>query len=95
MVIGSLEISLRVEGCSSLKDKRQVLRSVMDKARREFQVSIAEVGDQQLWGNATIGVATVSNNAKQAESVLQHVLDLIDAQPALEVEGVLREVIRD
>jgi len=94
MVTCTLEISLRLEGCRSLKDKRQILRSLMDKARREFQVSIAEVGDQRLWGNATIGVASVSNNAQQTESVLQHVLDMIDAVPTVEVEGVQWDLIR-
>ena len=94
MVIGTLEISLRLEGCRSLKDKRQIVRSVLDKARREFRVSIAEVADQKLWGNACIGVATVSNNAKQAESVLQHVLDMFDAHPSVEVEAADKEVLR-
>ena len=94
MVIGTLEISLRLEGCRSLKDKRQIVRSVLDKARREFQVSIAEVADQKLWGNACIGVATVSNNAKQAESVLQHVVDMLDAHASIEIQSVSKEMLR-
>jgi len=82
MVIGTLEIALRLEGCRSLKDKR------------EFQVSIAEVADQKLWGNACIGVATVSNNAKQAESVLQHVVDMFDAHASIEIQSVSKEMFR-
>lgn len=91
MVVGTLELSLRLQGCRSLKDKRQILRSLMDKARHEFHVAIAEVGDQQLWGNAVVGVAAVSNNAHQTGSILQHVLDMFDRHPAVEVEGVVRE----
>ncbi len=94
MIVAAMEVSIRLEGCRSLKDKRQILRSLMDKARRDFHVSIAEVGDQQLWGNACIGVAAVSNNSQQAESVLQRVLDLFDAQPAIEVENIGRDMLR-
>jgi uncharacterized protein YlxP (DUF503 family) len=92
MVVGTLELSLRLEGCSSLKDRRQILRSTMERARRSFSVSIAEVDDQHLWGNACIGVACVSNNSAQAESILQHVLDLFDSNPQVEVVGVERHV---
>lgn len=94
MVVGSMEIQLRLEGCNSLKDKRRILRSLTDRLRREFGVAIAEVDDQDLWGNATVGVACVSNDARHAESVLQHVLDVFDDCPVVAVDAVAKSVER-
>jgi uncharacterized protein YlxP (DUF503 family) len=94
MITGTLQLSLQLEGCESLKDKRRILRSLMDKARNEFHVAAAEVEDQELWGNATIGIACVSNNAAHVESTLQHVIDMIDKHPLVEIEGVARDLIR-
>ncbi len=94
MVLGSIELQLRLEGCDSLKDKRQILRSLVDRVRREFNVAVAEVGDHELWGNATIGVACVSNDARHAESILQHVIDAFDACPKLSLEAVAKSVDR-
>lgn len=94
MVIGTLEIQLRIDGSYSLKDKRRVLRSLMDRVRREFQVSVAEVGDHDLWNVATVGVACVSNEAGHAESVLRHALQAFDQCPQLEVESSCLETLR-
>ena len=94
MVVGTLCACLRLEGCRSLKDKRQIVRSLLERLRNTFQVAAAEVDDQELWGNATIGVACVSASKAHAESVLQKVLDLIDATPCVEVEDMQREIER-
>lgn len=94
MVVGSMEIQLRLEGCHSLKDKRQVLRSLLERVRHDFNVAIAEVDDQDLWGNATIGVSCVSNDAHHAESILQHVADSFDARPELSVESANKTIER-
>lgn len=87
MIVGTLELSLRLDGCFSLKDKRRVLRSLLDRARNSYHVSIAEVDDHDLWNVATVGVACVSNDPRHAESVLQQVIELFDACPDLEVES--------
>ncbi|HEY3782723.1 MAG TPA: DUF503 domain-containing protein [Fimbriimonadaceae bacterium] len=94
MIVASLEMNLRLEGCESLKDKRRILRSLLDKARNQFHVSIAEVDDQELWQNACIGAACVSNNAVHAKSVLQQVLELFETTPAVQIEGISEEVYR-
>lgn len=94
MVIGTLALTLRLDGCRSLKDKRQILRSLLDKSRRQFHVAIAEVCEHDLWQNATIGVSCVSTNAGHAESVLQHVVDLFDACPDVAVEEAIKEIER-
>jgi uncharacterized protein YlxP (DUF503 family) len=94
MVVGSMEMQLRLEGCNSLKDKRRVLRSIMDRVRHEFNVAISEVEDQDLWGNATIGVACVSNDARHAESVLQHVVDAFDDYVSVSVVSAAKTIER-
>jgi uncharacterized protein YlxP (DUF503 family) len=77
MIVGSLWVSLRLAGSRNLKDKRQILRSLLDRCRR-LGVSAAEVGDQELWGNAELGFAIASSSRAQAEAVLRQVLALIE-----------------
>lgn len=88
MIVGTLEIHLRLDGCFSLKDKRQILRSALDRARRDYHVSISEVADNDLWNVATIGVACITNDPVHAEAVLAKVLELFDSNPRVAVEAV-------
>ncbi|MBV8446124.1 MAG: DUF503 domain-containing protein, partial [Candidatus Dormibacteraeota bacterium] len=60
MVVGTLLITLQVPDSGSLKEKRQVVRSLTARLRNTFNVAVAEVGDQNLWQSAVIGVACVS-----------------------------------
>jgi uncharacterized protein YlxP (DUF503 family) len=94
VIVGTLELHLRLDGCFSLKDKRQILRSLLDRARRDFHVSIAEIADNDLWNVATLGVACVSADAGQLESVLNKITDAIDRLPGVIVEGVSRRIER-
>lgn len=94
MVVGTLCISLRLDGPRSLKEKRAVLSSIIPRLRQKFQASVAEVDDQELWGNATIGVAVVSDSASQALAVLQAIEEEVASHPEVEVVEVVREVER-
>jgi uncharacterized protein len=94
MVVGLSEIMLQIPSASSLKDKRQILRSLIERIRRDFQVSIAEVEDHDLWGNATLGIAAVSNDVGHLESVLAKVRSAIDERPELEIVGQWQEIER-
>lgn len=94
MVVGTLEMSLRLPECHSLKEKRHLLRGCIERTRRAFGVSIAEVADHDMWGNAVIGVAYVSANSVQAESILNRVLEIFDAIPEIEVHGYDLDVTR-
>lgn len=78
MVFGIVELTLDIPGASSLKDKRQVVRSLMDRIRRDFKVAISEVGDQELWNRATLGIACVSNDAVHAESIFTKIRSVLD-----------------
>lgn len=85
MVVGLLSLDLLLEGSNSLKDKRQVLRSLLDRLHNEFNVSAAEVGDNDIWRRAQVGVACVSNQRAHAESVLQHAVRLVSSDPRVEI----------
>jgi uncharacterized protein YlxP (DUF503 family) len=94
MVIGTLELALRLEGCRSLKDKRQIVRSMLDRLRRDFHASAAEVADHDLWGNATIGVAIVGMEAHQVDSALQKITDVIESDPRVTTTYAERSITR-
>ncbi|MDQ3956910.1 MAG: DUF503 domain-containing protein [Actinomycetota bacterium] len=73
MFIGVARIELFIPHSSSLKDKRHVLRAVIDGVRRKFNVSISEVAFQDLWQRAAIGIACTSESPGQCRKVLQEV----------------------
>jgi uncharacterized protein YlxP (DUF503 family) len=78
MVIGTLAITLQVPDSMSLKDKRQVVRSLTSRLRHTFNVAVAEVGDQNLWQSAVIGVACVSADARHADEMCQKALRFVE-----------------
>ena len=92
MHVGTLTVTLHLAEGSSLKDKRQVIKSLIETTRRKFNVSIAEVEDHDIWRRATLGVAVVSNDGKFCNQVLDKVLDFFEAQPGLDVGDVDMEV---
>ncbi len=77
MTVGVCRIQLRMAENETLKGKRQVLHSIISRIRNKFNVSIAEVGDNDLWQSATIGVAFVSNDSRYTNEVLSKVVDTI------------------
>jgi uncharacterized protein YlxP (DUF503 family) len=78
MVIGACTIELYLPAAYSLKDKRSILKSTINRVRREFNVSIAEIDHQDIWHSAVIGVVTVSNDAAYAHGQLTHVVNWIE-----------------
>jgi uncharacterized protein YlxP (DUF503 family) len=73
MVIGLLTLDLHFPGARSLKDKRQALRSLEEKVRHRFNVSIAEVEHQDLWQRARLAVVSVNTDHSHLESTLSSV----------------------
>lgn len=69
--IGALTLELRLESSHSLKEKRHVVKSLQERLRNQFNVSVAEIDYQDLWQRALISVVTVSSNHEHAEKVLQ------------------------
>jgi uncharacterized protein YlxP (DUF503 family) len=71
--VGVLTLELRLENSFSLKDKRQVVRSLKDRLRRKFNVAVAEIDYQELWQRAAVAAVTVSPDHGYAEKLLQSV----------------------
>ena len=78
MFVGVLQVELAIPGSFSLKEKRHVLKGLLERLRRDFAVSAAEVDRQDVWNSAIVGVAFVSNDARHAESHLQKVLNALE-----------------
>ena len=75
MPIGLLTLEIHLPEAHSLKDKRQVLRSLKDRLRRKFNVAVAELEHQDLWQRFTVGVVTLADQAGFVEHALQGVLE--------------------
>jgi uncharacterized protein YlxP (DUF503 family) len=84
-VVGLLTAELRIDGSNSLKDKRQVLKSVIAHLRKEFNVSVAEVDSHDVWRRATIAVAMVATDGRYVNVVLDKVVDHIESDPRVDL----------
>ena len=83
--IGVCTFEVHIPDSGSLKTKRQSLRSLKDRIRNKFNVSVAEIEDNDLWQKATLAVAAVSNDRTHLNQTLDHVLDVVRAVPELDL----------
>ena len=90
MPVGLLTLEIHIPDARSLKDKRQVLRSLKDRLRARFNVAVAELEHQDVWQSSVVGVVTLSNNAHHVEQSLQTVL--AEAERILERSLVSHEI---
>jgi len=79
MIVGVCRIKLRIPENMSLKGKRSVVKSIITQLKNKFNVSVAEVDDQQLWQIATLGVCSVSNDSRYTNEVLSKVMNFVTA----------------
>jgi uncharacterized protein len=93
MVVGVLSVGLHFDNAFSLKDKRQILKSVIERVKSRFNVSIAEVDATNAHKNAVIGICCVSNAGDHADSMLNSVFNFIQNDPRLNVCTVETELI--
>ena len=80
MVVGLLEIDLYLPECTSLKEKRGILKSLKDRVRSRFNVSIAETDNNDLWQRAQLGIAVITNHSYLANEVLSKVIKFIELE---------------
>ena len=93
MVLGIGIIVLIVHSSSSLKAKRQVVKSILGKVRSKFDTSIAEVDDQDKWQKCTIGFAVVTNDSGHAHKMLETVNGYVEGLHLAEVVDSRIEII--
>ena len=83
MPVAQLTLELRIEHAQSLKDRRQVVRSLKDQLRQSFNISVAELDESVTWQSATIGAAAISNSRDYLHKLME------------EVERVARRLINE
>lgn len=79
MVVGTLKIEFRLHDNRSLKGKRKVVKSIVDKVKSRFNVSIAEIGSNDMWQKIELGISAVGNDRRHIDSSLNRVLSYIDS----------------
>jgi uncharacterized protein len=86
VTVGIARLTLFLGGSHSLKEKRMVLRRVKDLVRQKFNVSIAEVGANDLWQRAVLGLSAVGNDRPFVESVLDEVVAFVRSKAEVTAE---------
>lgn len=92
MVIGVLEIDIRLFSCNSLKDKRRIVKSLISRIRNNFNVSVAEIGDYDLWQRTYLGIAFLSSDTSYSNRVLDKILEFIQRQREIFVVDCKKEI---
>jgi len=77
MHVGVCQLELRLPENHSLKGKRQVIKSIITRLQNKFNISVAEVDNQDLWQLATLGIACVSNHRRHADETLSNVVKFV------------------
>ena len=85
MVIGTLQLELHFPNPQSLKEKRMVLKSLTDRIRRQFNVSVAEIDGMDLWQSSTLALAAVAGETKRVNQLLDLVLNFIHEEHEVRV----------
>ena len=92
MFIGSCVISLRAEWVTSLKEKRMVVKSIIERAKHKYNISIAEIDDLDIHKSIVIAFVCVSNEKRHTEQMLNKVADFIENNTDAVVENIEMEI---
>jgi uncharacterized protein YlxP (DUF503 family) len=94
MIIGACEITLHLPDSHSLKDKRQIVKSIIARVRNQFGVAVAEVDENDRWQVAVIGITCVSNSSQLAAELLERIQRFIEeTRPDLLLSNAETEII--
>lgn len=93
LFIASIRLELSIPHGNSLKVKRQALRSIMDRVRSRFGAAVAEVGDQELWQRAVVGIALVSGSEGHLRDMAATVTGFVESHWVGEVSAIDVEIL--
>jgi len=93
MIVGAAAVEIHVHGSQSLKGKRGVVRSIAQRLRNRFNVSVGEVGGQDTWQRALLGLSTVGSDRRRIQQVLEGAVAFVEELHLAEVIGSDIEVI--
>jgi uncharacterized protein YlxP (DUF503 family) len=85
MYVGILVIEMFIYSSNSLKEKRIVLRSLKDRLKNKFNVAVAEIGFQDKWQRAQLGIVTISNEQSHLEKSLHQIFQYLDRSDSYEI----------
>jgi uncharacterized protein YlxP (DUF503 family) len=91
MVVGVLKLSLLLPENHSLKGKRGVLKSIQARVSNQFNISVTECGDQELWQGAVLGFGAVGSSQPIVEATLRKIVDFVDEMGLAEVRNTETE----
>jgi hypothetical protein len=92
MVVGTLKIVFMLHDNRSLKGKRKVVRSIVDRLKAKFNVSVAETGANDKWQKIELGICTVGNDIRHVDSSLNHIMDFIEFIQLAQVVDVKMDI---
>lgn len=95
MKLGVMKVSLQVPMAQSLKEKRSVVKSLKERLKSRFNVSVAEVGDQDLHQRTLIGIAFVSLDSKTADAQMQKLENFVETHNGAVVIEIEKEVMHE
>jgi len=78
--VACLRVEFLLPGCSSLKEKRFILRSIKDRLRNKFNVALCESGFQQKWQRSELGLVTVATSRRGAEKTTQSIIAILEKE---------------
>jgi len=91
--VGLLTVDLYIAEANTLKDKRQVLQSLLTRLQNRLNVAVAEVGNNDIHRRAQIALTTVSNSQAQVQRMMATISQLLDSEPTVEVETETLEIL--
>lgn len=93
MIIGICTCEIYIFNANSLKSKRSVVKSIIEKSKNRFNISIAEVGENDKWQKSIIALSTISNDQRIVEETIEKVINFFDSYSEIEIINIKREIL--
>ena len=94
MYVGCCSIKFFLHGNHSLKGKRRIIRALKDRLKNNFNISVAEIGDHDVWQSLHIGIVAVNADSKYLEGQIGKVIDTIERMHLAEITGCQTQITR-
>jgi len=93
MVLGIVVLALRIPHCTSLKEKRSAVKKVIERTRSRFNVSMAEVGQQDTYTRADVGCVMVGSDHRYVNGALDKILDFVASMHVADIVSERVEIV--
>ena len=93
MVIGVLTVKLSLSWAHSLKDKRQAVKSLIERLKSRYNISVSEAGENDIWKTAVIGICCVSNQSNHIDSIMSKIVNFIENDNRVQITDYSTERI--